>query len=53
MYVMMISKESIMYHDPKTVLSPKKVKSVEVIFDAGPVDVKLVRRALEWDDSDQ
>ena len=28
-----------MYHDPKTVLSPKQmVKSVEVIFDKGPED---------------
>ena len=28
-----------MYHDPKTVLSPKeRIKSVEVVFDKGPVD---------------
>jgi hypothetical protein len=27
-----------MYHDPKTVLSPKdRVKSVQVVYDAGPV----------------
>ena len=41
-----------MYHDPKTVLSPKdRVKSVEVIFDAGPVDASWSVARLNWDDS--
>jgi len=41
-----------MYHDPKTVLSPKdRVKSVEVIFDAGPVDFSWSVARLKWDDS--
>jgi hypothetical protein len=41
-----------MYHDPKNVLSPKeRVKSVEVIFDAGPVDASWSVARLNWDDS--
>jgi hypothetical protein len=41
-----------MYHDPKTVLSPKnRVKSVEVIFDTGPVDGSWSIARLKWDDS--
>jgi hypothetical protein len=41
-----------MYHDPKTVLSPKdRVKSVEVVFDAGPVDFSWSVARLNWDDS--
>jgi len=41
-----------MYHDPKTVLSPKqRVKSVEVIFDAGPVDGSWSVARLMWDDA--
>jgi hypothetical protein len=40
-----------MYHDPSTVLSPKdRVKSVEVIYDAGPVDGSWSVAQLEWDD---
>ncbi len=41
-----------MYHDPKSVLSPKgRVKSVEVVFDAGPVDLSWSVARLKWDDS--
>ena len=41
-----------MYHDPKTVLSPKnRVKSVEVIFDKGPVDGSWSVARVEWDGS--
>lgn len=41
-----------MYHDPKTVLSPReRVKSVEVIYDAGPVDKSWSVAQLEWDDA--
>ena len=41
-----------MYHDPKTVLSPKeRVKSVEVIFDKGPEDGSWSVARLKWDDS--
>ncbi|MGA2808526.1 MAG: hypothetical protein ABSE87_10350 [Terracidiphilus sp.] len=41
-----------MYHDPKSVLSPKeRVKSVEVIFDKGPVDYSWSVARLNWDDS--
>lgn len=41
-----------MYHDPKSVLSPKdRVKSVEVIFDKGPVDSSWSVARLRWDDS--
>ena len=41
-----------MYHDPRTVLSPKdRVKSVEVVFDAGPGDSSWSVARLEWDDS--
>ena len=41
-----------MYHDPKTVLSPKeRVRSVEVIFDKGPVDYSWSVARLQWDDS--
>jgi hypothetical protein len=53
MYVNMVLGGIItMYHDPKTVLSPKdRVKSVEVIFDAGPVPGSWSVAQLEWDDS--
>jgi hypothetical protein len=38
-----------MYHDPKTVLSPKAlVESVEVIFDQGPVDDSWSVARLKW-----
>jgi hypothetical protein len=41
-----------MYHDPKTVLSPKeRVKSVEVVFDRGPVDRSWSVAQLQWDNS--
>jgi len=41
-----------MYHDPKTVLSPKdRVKSVEVIYDKGPVDFSWSVARIEWDGS--
>ncbi|MDR3750429.1 MAG: hypothetical protein P4K94_02985 [Terracidiphilus sp.] len=41
-----------MYHDPKTVLSPKeRVESVEVIFDKGPVDFSWSVARLKWDGS--
>lgn len=41
-----------MYHDPEKVLSPKnRVRSVEVIFDKGPVDHSWSVARLEWDDS--
>jgi len=41
-----------MYHDPKTVLSPKnRVKSVEVIYDVGPVDGSWSVAQIEWDGS--
>jgi hypothetical protein len=41
-----------MYHDPKTVLSPKeRVKSVEVVYDAGPVPGSWSVAQLEWDNS--
>ena len=41
-----------MYHDPKTVLSPKDmVKSVEVIYDAGPVELSWSVARLKWGDS--
>jgi hypothetical protein len=40
-----------MYHDPSTVLSPKdRVKSVEVIYDAGPVEGSWSVARLKWDD---
>jgi len=40
-----------MYHDPRTVLSPKgRVKSVEVIYDAGPVDGSWAVARLKWDE---
>jgi hypothetical protein len=39
-----------MYHDPKTVLSPKdKVKSVEVVYDAGPRELSWSVARLKWD----
>jgi len=39
-----------MYHDPKNVLSPKgRVKSVEVIYDAGPVPGSWSVAQIEWD----
>jgi hypothetical protein len=41
-----------MYHDPKTVLSPKeRVKSVEVVYDAGPVPRSWSVAQLEWDNA--
>jgi hypothetical protein len=41
-----------MYHDPKTVLSPKdRVKSVEVIYDKGPVDHSWSVAQIEWEGS--
>jgi hypothetical protein len=41
-----------MYHDPKTVLSPKHmVKSVEVIYDAGPVEGSWSVARLKWGDA--
>lgn len=41
-----------MYHDPKTVLSPKdRVKSVEVIYDEGPVDGSWSVAQIEWEGS--
>ncbi|MGA3334516.1 MAG: hypothetical protein ABSC62_10185 [Terracidiphilus sp.] len=41
-----------MYHDPKTVLSPKdRVKSVEVVCDTGPVDGSWSVAQIEWDGS--
>jgi hypothetical protein len=41
-----------MYHDPKTVLSPKEmVKSVEVAYDAGPVPGSWSVARLTWGDS--
>ena len=41
-----------MYHDPKTVLTPKNmVKSVDVIYDAGPVESSWSVARLEWGDS--
>jgi hypothetical protein len=41
-----------MYQDPKTVLSPKgRVKSVEVIYDAGPGEGSWSVAHLKWDDS--
>jgi hypothetical protein len=41
-----------MYHDPRTVLSPKEmVKSVEVIYDAGPVDASWSVARLKWGES--
>jgi hypothetical protein len=40
------------YHDPKTVLSPKdRVKSVEVVYDKGPVDQSWSVAQIEWDGS--
>jgi hypothetical protein len=41
-----------MYHDPKTVLSPKaRVKSLEVVYDAGPVPGSWSVAKIEWDGS--
>ena len=41
-----------MYHDPQTVLSPKDmVKSVEVVYDAGPVDGSWSVARLQWGNS--
>ncbi len=40
-----------MYQDPNTVVSPKNmVKSVEVIFDAGPVEGSWSVARLTWGD---
>lgn len=40
-----------MYHDPSTVLSPKdRVKSVEVVYDAGPIEGSWSVARLRWDD---
>jgi hypothetical protein len=39
-----------MYHDPKTVLSPKnRVKSVQVVFDKGPAESSWSVAQIEWD----
>ncbi len=41
-----------MYHDPKTVSSPKdKVSSVEIVFDKGPVELSWSVARLEWEGS--
>jgi hypothetical protein len=49
---MIMFRRSSMYHDPKSVLSPKgRVKSVEVVYDAGPVDFSWSVARLKWDDS--
>lgn len=41
-----------MYHDPKTVSSPKsKVSSVEIIFDKGPVESSWSVARLKWEGS--
>lgn len=40
-----------MYHDPSTVLSPKnKVKSVDVLYDAGPIEGSWSVAQIIWDD---
>jgi hypothetical protein len=40
-----------MYHDPKAVLSPKdRVKSINVIFDKGPVPKSWSAAEIQWDD---
>ena len=40
-----------MYYDPATVLSPKdKVKSVEVIYDSGPVEGSWSVAQITWGD---
>lgn len=42
-----------MYHDPKTVLSPKdRVMSVEVIVDVGPVEASWSVARLKWNGKD-
>ncbi len=42
-----------MYHDPKTVLSPKdRVMAVEVIFDVGPGDSSWSVARLKWKGKD-
>jgi hypothetical protein len=42
----------IMYHDPKTVSSPKaKVSSVEIVFDKGPVELSWSVARLKWEGS--
>lgn len=42
-----------MYHDPKTVLSPKdRVKSVQVIYDEGDVRGSWSVAEIDWDDPD-
>jgi hypothetical protein len=41
-----------MYHDPNSVLSPKdRVKSVEVVFDKGPVEGSWSVAEIEWENS--
>ncbi len=41
-----------MYHDPNAVRSPKDmVKSVEVIYDSGPVELSWSVARLKWGDS--
>jgi hypothetical protein len=41
-----------MYHDPKTVSSPKnKVSSVEIVFDKGPVELSWSVARLIWEGS--
>jgi hypothetical protein len=40
----------IMYHDPHSVLSPKgRVKSVDVVFDKGPVPRSWSVAEIDWD----
>jgi hypothetical protein len=40
-----------MYHDPSTVLSPRdKVKSVDVVYDAGPVEGSWSVAHITWGD---
>ena len=41
-----------MYHDPNTVLSPKeRVRSVEVVYDAGPIEGSWSVAQLKWDET--
>lgn len=40
-----------MYHDPATVLSPRdKVKSVDVVYDSGPVEGSWSVARITWGD---
>jgi hypothetical protein len=48
----MFPEDNYMYHDPKTVLSPREmVKSVEIAYDAGPVPGSWSVAKLTWGDS--